>query len=92
LVASLGLPAIIPAAGMEINGWWSRAAKSFAATERKKANSLIMLALRALWLERNARIFEGRTKPMATVLNAILEEWRSWLACRGRGRHRGEIT
>jgi phosphoribosylpyrophosphate synthetase len=58
--------------------------------KRKKANAVIMLALHAIWLERNARIFEEKSVPMVLVLNAILNEWRSWLAC--RGRHREEIT
>lgn len=89
LVQALGLPNIIPDHGLEINEWWLQANNSFAMTERKKANFLIMLGLRHIWLQRNARVFEGTSAPMATVLNSILDEWRSWLAC--RGRLRGEI-
>jgi hypothetical protein len=51
LVARLGLPDIVPAGDDGINDWWLREAHRFPPVGRKKANSLIMLTLRMLWLE-----------------------------------------
>jgi hypothetical protein len=45
LVVALGLPSITRAPGLGINEWWIQADSSFATVERKKSNSLIMLAL-----------------------------------------------
>jgi hypothetical protein len=69
LVQALGMPNITPDHGLGINEWWLQANSSFAATGRKKANSLIMLGLRHIWLQRNARVFEGTSAPMVTVLS-----------------------
>jgi hypothetical protein len=88
LVHGLGLPNILPHQGSGINDWWLHASSSFAAADRRKANSLIMLGLRHIWLEWNARVFDRASAPMTTVLNSILDEWRLWLACRGRPRER----
>jgi hypothetical protein len=57
LVARLGLPNIVPTGDTDINDWWLLAAAGFPPAARKKANSFIMLTMRMLWLERNARVF-----------------------------------
>jgi hypothetical protein len=41
-----------------------------------------MLALRALWLERNDRVFNGKRSPVLVMLDAVLDEWASWVVCR----------
>jgi hypothetical protein len=55
LVARLGLPDILPWHGATLNDWWSNASGLFLRADRRKANSIIMLTLRYLWLERNVR-------------------------------------
>jgi hypothetical protein len=56
----------------------------------KTANSAIMLTLRSIWLERNARVFEGVYTTAPRVLALIYAEWDMWISCRrGRG---GGIT
>jgi hypothetical protein len=84
LVAWLGLRDIVPAGDDGINDWWLRAVHRFPPTDRKKANSLIMLTLRMLWLERNARVFDRKMSPVNVTLSLVLEEWRIWCECRGR--------
>ncbi|XP_071681411.1 uncharacterized protein [Lolium perenne] len=76
LEARLGLPDIVPMGVEGIKDWWLQAALRFPPAGRKKANSLIMLTLRMLWLERNARVFDGKTAPVDVTLRLVLEEWR----------------
>jgi hypothetical protein len=49
------------------------------------ANSLIMLIMRSLWLERNARVFDGVRSSAALVAQHIAEEWSLWTTVRHRG-------
>jgi hypothetical protein len=52
------LPNIVPSEIAEIGEWWPATVGKFAASERKTANSFIMLVMRTLWLERNMCVFE----------------------------------
>jgi hypothetical protein len=68
--------------------WWPNAVKRVPA--KRIFNSLCLLIIRFLWLERNARVFEG-TAYLASILSErIQSEWREWTNCRGRGRSPGE--
>jgi hypothetical protein len=58
VVARLRLPNIVPSENAEIGEWWPAAVERFAVADRRTANSFIMLVMRILWLERNARVFE----------------------------------
>jgi hypothetical protein len=84
LISRLQLPDLLPSPEEGINDWWCRAAALFAKAERRRANSLIMLTLRSIWLERNARVFEDKRTDVLRILSLILDEWQSWLVCRGR--------
>jgi hypothetical protein len=68
--------------------WWPAFSDRLARLDAKKANSAIMLVLRALWVERNARVFDGVVSPVGVVLDRAVEEWNLWLASR-RGLSRG---
>jgi hypothetical protein len=83
LVQRLTLPDIVPGGNLGIGDWWVQVASRFGAGRRREANSLIMLAIRALWLERNARVFENKRLPMTSTLSLMLDEWASWLVARG---------
>jgi hypothetical protein len=50
--------------------------------DAKVVDSAIMLILRSLWLERNARVFNDTTTPYVRVLDDIVQEWSLWLSCR----------
>jgi hypothetical protein len=82
-VQRLDLPDIVPVGNLGIGDWWVQVASRFGAGRRREANSLIMLAIRALWLERNARVFENKRLPMTSILSLMLDEWTSWLVTRG---------
>jgi hypothetical protein len=45
------------------------------------ANSLITLALRSIWLERDARVFENTPSHSARLVDLIVDEWQLWQVC-----------
>jgi hypothetical protein len=81
------LPDIVPSENAEIGEWWPAAIAMFVATDRKTANSLIMLVMRTLWLERNAHVFEHSPITAQVTLRLMLDEWHAWMMCR-RGTRR----
>jgi hypothetical protein len=81
-VTRLGLPSIVPSEHAAIGDWWLEAAARFAPRDRKTANSFIMLAMRTLWLERNARVFNRKATTAQTLLRLLLDEWKAWMSCR----------
>jgi hypothetical protein len=81
-VSRLQLPPIVPSGQAEIGEWWPLAIRCFTKTDRKMANSLIMLVMRALWLERNARVFNRVATTAQVTLCLLLDEWRAWMLCR----------
>jgi hypothetical protein len=79
LVTRLGLPDITPTGDLGINVWWLQATARFTRVDHRSANCLIMLTLRLLWLERNARVFEDKRLPHAVTLEIIIDEWHAWV-------------
>ena len=77
-----------PAVTAEISTWWPDAMQVLPVKKRREANSLCLLIMRSLWLERNARIFDHKSCSARVVTEQISDEWRSWIACR-RGPTRG---
>jgi hypothetical protein len=49
---------------------------------QRTANSFIMLVMRTLWLERNARVFNRKATTAQTLLRLLLDEWKAWMSCR----------
>jgi hypothetical protein len=87
-VTRLGLPNIVPSDRAELGEWWPLAISRFAASDRRTANSFILLVMRSLWLERNARVFNHKYTSAQTSLRLLLDEWAAWMVCR-RGYRRG---
>ncbi|KAK1611185.1 hypothetical protein QYE76_034860 [Lolium multiflorum] len=83
VVARLGLPNIVPVLNVGINDWWLLASTRVAKPQRKQLNSLVMLVLHVLWLERNDRVFQGNSLQVAATASKVLDEWGSWLSYRG---------
>jgi hypothetical protein len=54
----LGFSIPVPLATSTIPEWWPLVVEGLSRQDLKKANSLIMLTMRSLWLERNARVFD----------------------------------
>jgi hypothetical protein len=84
----LGFTVAVPLAVSEIPEWWPQAVVGMAKHDAKNANSFIMLTMRSLWLERNARVFGGVSTSTALVIDVICIEWAEWIACR-RGHEQG---
>jgi hypothetical protein len=74
-----------PTPQSSLKTWWPAAVANMSKGDSKAANNFIMLTLRSLWLERNARVFDGAIQTAAVVRNAICQEWALWLSCRRRG-------
>jgi hypothetical protein len=87
-VTRLGLPNIVPSDRAELGEWWPLAISRFTASDLRTANSFILLVMRSLWLERNARVFNHEYTSAQTSLCLLLDEWAAWMVCR-RGYRRG---
>jgi hypothetical protein len=72
--------------------WWPSAVANLPRRDSKHANSFNMLTMRFLWLERNARVFDGALATAASVLSGVLDEWASWVSCRDRGGTTRDVT
>jgi hypothetical protein len=85
-IMRLGLPNIVPSDHAELGEWWPLAVNRFAASDRRTANSFILLVVRTLWITRNARVFNRKCTSAQVSLRLILDEWKAWLACRHGSR------
>jgi hypothetical protein len=88
----LGFAIPIPTPISTLPHWWPDAVANLSRSDRKTANSIIMLTLRAIWLERNARVFDHTHSTAARVLDGIIELWGLWVSSRRRGGSPGDVT
>ena len=65
--------------------WWSLALRSTPRPLRKGTSSLIMLTAWWIWKHRNAAIFDNARPSIATLLDMIKAEARSWADAGARG-------
>ncbi|KAM0858778.1 hypothetical protein ACQ4PT_047617 [Festuca glaucescens] len=77
-----GFLRLMPGRGDRLRFWWPNATKRV--TAKLDFNSLCLLIIRSIWLERNARIFEGRACLASVLSDRIQSEWREWKGCRSR--------
>jgi hypothetical protein len=75
----------LPTPQVSLPSWWPAAAATMSRQDAKAFNSLTMLVLRTLWLERNARVFDAKSTPAALVVDSVVGEWNVWTASRLRG-------
>ncbi|KAM0920400.1 hypothetical protein ACQ4PT_007548 [Festuca glaucescens] len=80
--AALGYNLPLPTVGLA--DWWPESVNAMTKRRKKEANSLIMLVLRSLWLERNARVFDSKESAYTSILASIINTWQFWISCRGR--------
>jgi hypothetical protein len=83
--AQINLDIGLPTAEQDIGDWWTSTVDAMPIARRKEANSITMLVLRSIWLEHNARVFDGKERSAALLTQSIVDEWRSWVAARLRG-------
>ena len=87
LIQRLGVTLPIPDRQDQLALWWPGAVRQLSSRDQRTANSLIMLVIRTLWLERNVRVFEGQTTQAGRITEMVAEEWRIWATSRcGRVR------
>jgi hypothetical protein len=58
--------------------WWPVLSDAVPKSRQKELNSLVILAARALWLERNARVFDKFATMPAELCRRINEEFQLW--------------
>jgi hypothetical protein len=65
ILLPFGLQAHTPDSEASIAHWWPELSSAVPDHNRREINSLIVLVARALWLERNSRVFDKfATMPM----------------------------
>jgi hypothetical protein len=62
--------------------WWSKLAMAVPQKQRKELNALVLLVARAIWLERNSRVFDKFATMPAEVCRKIKEEFSQWKRAR----------
>jgi hypothetical protein len=60
--------------------WWLPSRKRVHKTQHKGFDSLFVLVVWSLWLERNARVFNGKALLAGQLANDIRDEGRRWVA------------
>ncbi|KAM0892078.1 hypothetical protein ACQ4PT_025976 [Festuca glaucescens] len=64
-----------------IADWWPIASSRVVGTAKRSFNSLCLLVMRAIWMERNACVFQD-TACLASSLSArVSDEWKEWIRC-----------
>jgi hypothetical protein len=84
LLRAQGLQRLTPSPLDVLKEWWPAATATVVRKSRKDFNSLCILIMRAVWLERNARVFDNASCSLSILVSRIKDEWASWVACRGR--------
>ncbi|KAM0834874.1 hypothetical protein ACQ4PT_063312 [Festuca glaucescens] len=85
-----GFLQLLPATTDRLSDWWPPSTAAVAAASRRSFNSLCLLILRAIWMERNARVFEDTACLASTLSERVAADWQEWAQCRTRGRFLGE--
>jgi hypothetical protein len=79
-----------PTADDELALWWPALSDAVPARHKKEINSLIVLVVRELWLERNARVFDWTATMPVELVRWIASEFEQWKRAKlcGRGSTR----
>ena len=64
------LPVPLPSLQVSLQDWWPDAVEWLPIKERKAANPAVMLVLRAIWLEHNARVYDANMSTIGRVLDS----------------------
>jgi hypothetical protein len=80
----LGFNLAAPSQDGTLADWWPSTVKRLPSGRRKDGNSIIMLVIRSIWLERNARVFDGKASVSDVVLDMVVDTWGAWMVTRGR--------
>jgi hypothetical protein len=78
LLCGQGLQRLLLSSTDAILDWWPQASSGLALSSRRSFNSLCLLVLGSLWLERNARVFEGNDSPATSLAAGTRDEWQEY--------------
>lgn len=73
-----GWQSLVPAAADFSIQWWLRSRKMVQKARRKSFDSLFILVTWHLWLERNARVFQGKSTAAHSLVSSIWQAADQW--------------
>jgi hypothetical protein len=86
----LGWQNFLPSTTATVQGWWLEAADNVPVSTGKEFNSLCLLVMKGIWLERNAHI-DGRAADVAADSSGIAPERQEWVQYRRIGRLQPQV-
>ncbi|KAF8722498.1 hypothetical protein HU200_022325 [Digitaria exilis] len=79
-LSAIGCQHLTPSATpSSIADWWTTSRKQMDKAARKTFDALVVLICWSVWLERNARTFDNRTKTSQQLAHGIAEEAAVWV-------------
>jgi hypothetical protein len=79
-----GLQRLNPSPHDVLADWWPASTATVAKKLQRDLNSLCLLTMRAIWLERSAWVFDNATCTLSNLVTRIKNEWPTWVTCRGK--------
>jgi hypothetical protein len=79
---------VLPTPQATLPAWWPASIATMTRQDARAFNSLVMLVLRMIWLQRNALVFNAKSTPSALVIDAVVGEWNLWSTSRLGGSWR----
>ncbi|KAM0917393.1 hypothetical protein ACQ4PT_009542 [Festuca glaucescens] len=83
-----GWQQLLPSSAASLTDWWPEAESQSRCKQKRATNSLILLTLRSIWLERNARVFDAISCTATSLANRVIDVWKDWIRARALGRGR----
>jgi hypothetical protein len=78
VVSGFGWQALAPTDQSGLAPWWLQVRKSIARARRKAFDSVVVLVVWSVWLERNEHVFRDERKQPSQVAASILAELHNW--------------
>jgi hypothetical protein len=85
----MGLHLREPEDGDTLERWWSVSRARVCTTNRRKFDTLVILAARSLWKQRNARVFANVSQQTDTeqIIAKVKEELSLWMFAKFGGSY-----
>nr|CBG76422.1 OO_Ba0013J05-OO_Ba0033A15.9 [Oryza officinalis] len=64
--------------GTDLTVWWSAVRRPVNKADKRKLDTVVILACWTVWKERNARIFDAKQETPGRLLEAFKEELMAW--------------
>ena len=80
---------LTPTGQITVKDWWITTLARRRGKRQKITATMMIAGLRRIWLERNARVFEGTETNLNTLVRRVCDELALWEAAR-KNADRGE--